>query len=231
MQVIDNLKKEQKKIKDFSFAGKCSYIWDYYKVPIIASVIVILFAVLLIKDVVLNSRPTYLYTCILNSNYTYETDTTIPIEYTNYAAIDTEAQILTFDYSMHIDPEGFDQSAIGYQQKLLALLSSNEVDVIIGNEEIIENYAKVGAYTNLQELLPDDLAQELEEKGYTYYTYRNEDGQTVPVGINMETCTRFHEDGELGTYAEGDNPIFTIILDSKQSAHALEFLRFLISKD
>lgn len=229
MPVIDEIREEQKKFKHMTPKEKAGYIWDYYKIHIIVGIFLLIFAAMLIRDVRKNSLPIHLNACIVNSNFTYDTEATIPTAYVNYADIDTDKENYYIDYSMHIVPENFDQVGLAYQQKLMALFSSAELDVLMADKPLIESFADVDAYANLEELLPADLKQELEEKGYTYFTYPNE--EPIPVGIYMENCTRMNQDGEFGTYFPESEPIFTIAINTERPDYAIEFLRFLISMD
>lgn len=242
MPVIDEIREEQKKFKNMTLKEKAGYIWDYYKIHIIVSIFLIIFAVMMTRDIYRNSMPVHLNAIVVNSNFTYDSEASLPIAYVNYADIDTKKENYMIDYSMHIIPENFDQTGLAYQQKIMAMFASNELDIMIADRPLIESFADVDAYVNLEEFLPDDLKQELEDKGYTYYTYPNE--QTVsdanaiaenrepaPVGIHMKNCTRMNEDGDFGTYFEESDPIFTIAINSERRENAIEFLRFLISQD
>jgi hypothetical protein len=117
MPVIDEIREEQKKFKTMTPKEKVGYIWDYYKIHIIVGIFLIVFGAMLARDVYKNSLPMHLNACIVNSNFTYDTDATIPISYVNYADIDTDKENYMIDYSMHIIPENFDQVGLAYQQK------------------------------------------------------------------------------------------------------------------
>ena len=42
--IHDEVKEQRKKLKDLSFSGKIEYILNYYKIPIIAVILAVLFA-------------------------------------------------------------------------------------------------------------------------------------------------------------------------------------------
>lgn len=242
MPVIDEIREEQKKFKSMTPKEKAGYIWDYYKIHIIVGIFLIIFASMLIKDVYKNNMPIRLYACVVNSNFTYDTESDIPTAYVNYAEIDTKKENYMIDYSMHIVPENFDQVGLAYQQKLMALFSSNDIDVLMADKPLIESFADVEAFADLNEILPTDLKQELEAKGYTYYIYPNEetvsDAEAIAenrepqaLGIYLKDCTRIREDGDFGTYFAESEPVFTIAINTERLDSAIEFLRFLISKD
>ena len=228
MPVNDDIRAENSKLKNMTAKEKLLYIWDYYKLPIILGIVFVVFVFFLVKDLISNNRETYLTACILNSNYTYETDSSLVNEYVNFSGVDTEAMQLNMDFSMHIDLNAADQMSLAYQQKIMALFAAKEIDVMVGDQNIIHSYANAEAFCNLTELLPADLATELEQKGYTYYTATYEDGTTAPVGLYMENCTRLKNDD---TYPNSVRPIFAISANAPHPERAIEFLQFLISLD
>lgn len=231
MPVIDDINAEKKKFKDMNFKGKAQYIWDYYRVPIIVVAGILFLSIFIIKDIISNNRETYLNACMINTNYIYDTETTLINDYINYAGVDTDAMQLNIDYSMKIDLEGGDQMSLAYQQKIMALFAANELDLMIADNNLIDSYASADAFANIEEFLPDDLKAELEEKGFSYYTAKTEDGSTIPVGVCLENCKRFEMDGTAGTYAEDVMPVYAVVYNAPHPEHAIEYLRFLISEN
>lgn len=231
MPINDDIRAEKKKLKNMSMKEKLQYIWDYYRIPILVISLGMIMAIFIIKDVISNNRPTHLYACMLNSNYSYDNDTELINEYINYADIDTQAEQLILDFSMQIHLDDADQMSLAYQQKIMALFAADELDVLVGDEQIVKSYAEADGFANLEEFLPDDLKSELAEKGYSYYHYTSEDGGSVPIGLYMDSCKRLQEDGTMGTYPEDSRPIFTIAWNTPHPENSIEFLRFLISKD
>lgn len=231
MPLSDDIKQENKKFKFMTPKEKARYIWDYYKFPIIIVIVATLIITSITRDVIRNSRETYLHACMINSNYYYDTESTLLNEYKNYSGVDTDAMQLVLDFSMHIHLEEDDPTSAAYQQKIMALFSANDLDVMVGDEGFMQPYAESEAFLNIEEVLPADLKEELEQKGFTYYTATTEDGNTVSAGIRLDHCQRFEEDGSLGTYTEDVRPIFAITHNTQRIDHAIEYLRFLISKN
>lgn len=124
-----------------------------------------------------------------------------------------------------------DQLTLGNQQKIMALLSSGELDSMTGPADIIDRYASLEAYADLDTLLPDDLKQELADKGYEFYYSTYEDGEHM-TGVYMDSCDYLNSQGTDGAFPdaaeEGLRPVFTITVNASEPEHAIAFLRMMI---
>lgn len=250
MAVSDEIKEQTSKLKNMTRKEKASYIWDYYKIHILVIIGIIIFATVLIKDVVENNKPTYLYAVFINSNFAVDPTGTLEDDYVRCANInpDEEHVYITFDTNFRDDY--FDTTAIAYQQKLVALYQANDIDIVAGPVGIMETSADCGGYGNFEELLPADLLEELEEKGYEFYTYKGrrydeeekafldpEDLQELEnftpyiAGIYLDTCPYLNNMGEYGAFNmptnEDERPIITIPAGTKRLDHSIEFIRFI----
>lgn len=230
MAITDEIKQETKKMKDMPFKGKVAYIWEYYKIPIIGTIAGIIFLSVFIHDWMNNNKPVYLHALFINSNFIYEDTSTIEEDYVSKEGIDLEENNLYIDFSMQMLDDGYDQLTLGNQQKIMALYASGELDSVLGPEDVIKTYAEVDAYADLTTLLPDDLKQTLADKGYEYYYYSSE-GTTRTIGVYMDNCEYLNMQGIEGTFPDveepGKRPVFTIAVNAKNPAHAVELLRML----
>lgn len=238
MAITDEIKQETKKMKDMSLKGKIAYIWEYYKIPIIGTIAGILFLFVFIRDWVNNNKPVYLHALFINSNFIYEDTSTIEVDYIAREGVDLEENNLYIDFSMQMLDDGYDQLTLGNQQKIMALYSSGELDSVLGPADVIKTYAAADTYADLTALLPDEVKQTLADKGYEYYYYSSE-GITRAIGIYMDRCEYLNMQGTEGTFpyiGDPDNvgepdkrPVFTIAVNSKNPAHAIEFLKMMIA--
>lgn len=234
MAISDEIKQEKKKMKDMPLKGKLAYIWEYYKFPIIGTVVGVIFLSMFLHDWILNNRPVYLHAAFVNSNFVADSsEATIKDDYVAQEQIDLDAYNLYIDLSMTIQGDGYDQLGLANQQKLLALYSSAEIDTVTGPEDFIVSYTDVNAYADLEALLPDDLKQELTEKGYEFYYY-NYDGKPCAIGIYMDGCDYLNNQGSNGAFADtaekGKRPVFTIAVNAPHPEHAVSFLRMMIAE-
>ena len=231
MSVNEEIKQEHKKLKFMTAQEKIQYIWEYYHLHIIITIVGVVFLVFFIHDIIENNKPVHLNACLVNTNGTTQTASTLLDDYIEYAKIDTEKESAAIDMTMRIDLESMDQVSVAYQQKIMALLSSEGLDVLAADEELIEKFGEMEAFLDLDAVLPDDLKKELNEKGYEFFSCKLESGETQTVGIYIENSRRLALDGDYGAYDASCKPVFSIPATTIRLEQALEFLRFLISQD
>ncbi|NLG04070.1 MAG: hypothetical protein GX567_09630 [Clostridia bacterium] len=231
MAVSDEIKQEHKKLKFMTKQEKIQYIWEYYKLHIAVTIVAIIFLSLLIHDLIEGNKPVHLYACLVNANMSTQTESTLLDDYIAYAGIDTKKENTAIDMSMHIDLDSMDQVSLAYQQKIMALLSSKDLDVLIADNEMIQKYGEMEAFLDLESVLPEALKDELEKKGYEYVTCKLESGEMSTIGISIGNSRVLAMDGDFGAYEQDSHPVFTIPATSVRLDQSLEFLRFLISQD
>lgn len=250
MAVSDEIKEQKSKFKNMTGREKASYIWDYYKIHIIAGLIIIIFGSVLIRDIRENNKPTYLYAVFINSNFAVDTSNTLEDDYIRCMDIDTDKEHAYFSYDINFSDNYFDTTFIAYQQKLVALYEAKDLDIVVGPVGIMETSADCNGYGNLEELLPSDLLDELTEKGYEFYTYSGrkytdeeksfmdeedlkelENFTPYVAGIYLDTCPYLNNMGEYGAYNmasdESGRPILTIPESTQRLEHAIDFVRFI----
>lgn len=216
---------------------KAAYIWDYYKFPIIGVIAGLIFLVTFIKDYRLSHRPLYLDAVLINSDLAYSYDESLKNDFIKYAGVDTVTYNLTIDTSPVITENSYDQMTMANVQKIFAMYTAGELDVVIGPETVIDEYGEMGAHMDLTAVLSDELKKQLEDKGYElYYTteYEEDDNgeskpvATYPAGIYIGNSDYLAGLGNGGAYASeleaGRKPIFTITATCKRTDNALKLL-------
>lgn len=243
MALRDEIKEQTVKLKDMTVKEKLAYIWTYYKWYFIIATAVIICIVSVIKTVIINSRPTYLHVEFVNCNVAFDETPDIYDDFVNEYSIDTNSTPLFIGYGNTIYEEG-DQASYASQVKLIAQYNAEDLDVVCGPESLLSGRLNVGAYSNLEELLPTDLIKELKDKGYEFYTYtgfpEEEEGidantETTPIepyigGIYIDKCAYLDKCAvrPIYTVKDGDRPILTVAPNTKNPEHAVEFIRMLI---
>lgn len=207
MALQDEIKEEQKKVKDMSLKGKMSYIWDYYKIHIIIGLVIAGSLFVFIRDWVNASRPIYLSAVVLNTILDYEGDSDIASDFRSYASVDSDTYNCTIDTSLRMELGGGDQMTMASEQKILGLFSAKEIDVMMAPEEIIEYYAPESAFIDIRTIMTPDQISAFENAGYPLY-YATCEGQTYPAGFYVEKSAYLQRISEHGTFKKEDNPVF-----------------------
>ena len=80
--------------------------------------------------------------------------------FADYAGIDTEEYDVLADASMYMDNTSMDQETIASSQKLMVLVAAGEIDALLSDEALIDQYAYSDSFYDLREVLtPQQLEQ------------------------------------------------------------------------
>ncbi len=169
MPVIDDIREQQKKaMKEMGLKGKLSYFWYYYKIHTIVGIIVIICVISLIRQIV-TSKDYGFYASFINASVVNPaTSQTWAEEFTEYAGIDTDQYEVYIDDSILFSEEASSEYAMIDVQKLAAMIQAREVNAIVADTEIFEQYAQFEYFYRLEDFL---TPEEIETyKDYFYYT-------------------------------------------------------------
>lgn len=239
MAMRDEIKKESIKLKDMPPRKKAEYIWEYYKIPIIGLLAVVVFIITFTRDYRINKRPYFLDAIVINSDIGYSADNYLLNDFVKYAGVDTETYNIAVDTSIYVDEEKFDQMTMANSQKIMALFAAGELDVVMGPDSIMDQYGKMDAFMDLEPVISGDLKKRLEDAGCEMYyatAYEDdEDGNPVPVktylaGVYLDRSKYLAslEGGAFRTVTgTGKKPVFAIAARSQRVENSLKFLSML----
>lgn len=221
----DSINEERKKLKNMSFKDKLWYIWEYYKIPIAAILTAVILVFSIGSAMYQNRFDTALSCVILNSHPAVEkpfAEEYLDQGFRLYAKIPDDEKI-SVDYSMNItfDEASMSEFTYGELAKLTAMISSKELDVLIGKPEIIDHYGAMGGFIDLKESLPPDLYEAVADRLYT--VQNQETGQVIPCGILLEEGN-FTEKTGLSM----EQPILCVMSNSTHTDTAVKLIRYLL---
>lgn len=213
-----SLATERKKLKEMSRKDKIWYIWEYYKFHILFSLIG-LFLLIQVGTVMYSSSYTTLLHCMYLNSYGDEINLE-PLEDGFGAYIEKGTKDIILGESAFIS---FDEEATEYSYasmaKISAMVSAQELDVLIGDTTSTDHYTTLGAFSDLEAILPEDLLASLSDRLY-YAT--DEAGKKVAAAIDL-SGTDFVKDSLLFQ----DKPLLGIISNSQRTPCALELIRYI----
>ncbi len=186
MAINDEIKVQKKKLREMNGKGKAKYIWDYYKIHIIVGIIVIIAGSYLIRDLVRNNRPEYIYVSVFNTTQLLDqTDGTgITSDFASYVGVDTKKTIVTFDEGYFYHPQEIDMGSMGINMKILAMISAGTLDAMMAPDFIIEEYGVQGGFADLRNFYTREQMQRFRDAGFTFLTVPYE-GEELPVGLSL----------------------------------------------
>lgn len=206
-----NLKKrwkaDREALKKLSGQEKWLFIWDYYRIPLIAlGCVMILTAITLLTNA--GREEVALYAVFVNSDRTLEEpDSTLLDALAERAGIPMEGRAVDVTANLTLGQdlnEAYDAQTV---QVLAALFGISDLDLFAADEAVFEGYAQQDAFADLSVLIDRELLA-----GADLYTYTLE-GKTVTGGIVLHSGSALHEAG----YYHGD-----VIVGAAVNAEHLE---------
>lgn len=206
-----NLKKrwkaDREALKKLSGQEKWLFIWDYYRIPLIAlGCVMILTAITLLTNA--GREEVALYAVFVNSDRTLEEPDSTPLDaLAERAGIPMEGRTVDVTANLTLGQdlnEAYDAQTV---QVLAALFGISDLDLFAADEEVFEGYAQQDAFADLSVLIDRELLA-----GADLYTYTLE-GKTVTGGIVLHSGSALHEAG----YYHGD-----VIVGAAVNAEHLE---------
>jgi hypothetical protein len=161
---------ELEKLKHLSPKKRVQYIFDYYKFPILAVIVVIVLTVSIIQTVVSHKEVAF-NAVLLNAGGTAVTsnDARFASDFAEAAGINTNAYSVYVDCSNVLNLQAETQYDLAVRAKISALFAAKEIDILGADPEAFDDYASNGAFMDLRKVLPDDMLERLEDRGYIYY--------------------------------------------------------------
>lgn len=224
MSIKDYLKeeagRERQKLSQMSNRDKLWYIWEYYKLPIIGTVIAVFVIISFASAVYSNRFDNALYIMILNdksggNNHTDELADALD----SYLNLGKNEQV-TIDDSLSVTYDG-STSEMGYASlaKITALITTKDLDIIIGDTASMDHFGSLSAFSNLEEELPADVYHLVRD--HLYYA-KGSDGSSYPCAIVLDE-SRFPK--ESGVILKP--PYLALLSNSQHKEASFALIRYL----
>ncbi|NBJ97792.1 hypothetical protein D5282_10705 [bacterium 1xD8-48] len=162
--VIDEIRQQQMKTKEMSAKGKLEYFWDYYKVHTIVAILVIFFAAMFIRDIV-TAKDYNFYSILFNARQL--SGASLESAFSEYAGLDTENYECYIDASTGLSLTSFTEYDMATVQKLMATIQIGDLDTVVFNSELFNNYAGNEMFLDLRTVLSKEELNTW--KDYLYY--------------------------------------------------------------
>lgn len=165
MAVWDDIKKQHKKVRKKGFKAMASYFWDYYKVPTAVIIVIALFSFYLIRDMASN-LPYGFYAMMINSTM-HPDGEVIGEDFAGYAGIDTSSYNVLIDTNQTLSTSSYNTYDVSTQERIMAITAAGDLDVMIADQSVFEQYARNSYMTDLRDLMSEDELKKYD--GYIYY--------------------------------------------------------------
>lgn len=170
MAISDEIRQEQKKLKGRSIKEKLSYFWDYYKIHTLCVAVGIFLIFTIVRDI-RNTKPSAFYGSYFNALQTFDGEAQME-EFEAFAGIDSESYEATLDTTMYYTLTDMSETTLATSQRFAAMVSAQEIDMVIADEDVFSNYAVNEIFADLREIMSEEELAEYE--GNIFYIDRAE---------------------------------------------------------
>lgn len=221
--IHDEIKAENKKMKDMTFGEKCSHIWTYYKFLIISVIVITAAVITIIVMVVQNHYERSFYCILVDGDIKGVTEHTdyLTINFTDHLGLDGKKQRVIFDTSYSFIEHPYDYGIYYNIEKIYTMAFGHTLD------GYISEYKYALAFCSDEELFLEDLREwltpeELEKVSDYLIYYTNKQGVQTPVSIDLSASRIKNEAGLIM-----ERPCYGIVSSSEHKDNAAEFIRFI----
>ncbi len=216
----DEIREQNAKLKNAPLKDKIAYFNEYYLKTTILAAFGIGLAGYLIYSILTAPSDTAFAAFFYND--TGDSSNTELIDgFVEYMGIDTKKHDAYIDATMNYTADATDYDSFMGLEKAMAVLSTGELDVIVGDDTAIDYFAKSECLCDITALLPDDLSAQFEDK--LYYAAVGEDSMMVPVGVYVSDAPKLNQ----YYYYVDRNPIYGFVINSNSVDNAIAFLRYI----
>ena len=207
---------------------KIQYLKDYYLLPAVGVILLIAVAVSLIWHVARPRTENLLYAAVIDESLDEKKLAQVTADMSNLLGADGKRKTVQIDDSFYVKDGALD--------KLQVYLHSQQIDVVILDRELFEEYAGYGYFESLDEVTEEDLEKKYGESYQYAAGYKEDDevsfedhetgqGEVKPYGISLSGDNRFTE---MSEYIK--DPVFAVAVGTKNPENALKFLEYLMEE-
>lgn len=221
-------KSEVRKWPEMDRQQKIQYLKDYYLLPAVGVILLIAVAVSLIWHVARPRTENLLYAAVIDESLDEKKLAQVTADMSNLLEADGKRKTVQIDDSFYVKDGALD--------KLQVYLHSQQIDVVILDRELFEEYAGYGYFESLDEVTEEDLEKKYGESYQYAAGYKEDDevsfedhetgqGEVKPYGISLSGDNRFTE---MSEYIK--DPVFAVAVGTKNPENALKFLEYLMEE-
>lgn len=219
---------EREKLKGRSKAEIAEYIWDYYRLWLIAILSLFLLAGFCIYQFTAVPAENWLYVCFANTQADLGNGSPLHKQYAEARGLNLNEKNLVFQASVYCKPSQSPYTD-SYYTTLINAMDSGTLDVLIMDREEL---LVLGASGRLLDLEGEHLSPAFAERWQERFVYctpyqQQEDGRNrIPVGFDL---TGTFLVGENCPYPEGAALGFGALSDHREEAE--RFLEFIFDEE
>ncbi len=202
------MRQEWEKIRGLSFQKKLGYIWDYYKLWIIAVLAVLFVGWYLISSFLRGNRENYLYVEFINTFAEVGQDSEFWEGYVEKVQVDTDQVNVTFDAENYFDMAKDNVSGNHYYEKTVVLADAETLDAIVMEKENLKLFGETGRLLDLNNEKVKQILKKYQDRLITIDYDEDGNSEEIPIGIDLSgsrLTQDAYEECALGIAANAHN--------------------------
>ena len=217
MKLRQRWEKDREALKKLSGRDKWLFVWDYYRIPLIAvACVMLLTAITLLTNA--GREEVALYAVFVNTDVSLEEpDASALNALAEAAGIPMEGKTVDLTANLTLGQTYSEAADAQTVQVLAALFGISDLDLFAADQAVFERYAQQDAFADLSVLIDRELLA-----GADLYTYSVE-GKTVTGGIVLHPGSVLHRAG----YYHGD-VIVGAAINAEHLEEAVAMLRAML---
>lgn len=219
------VREELKKLSGLTWGQRLGYIWDYYK-PLMVAILVIIAVISIGVSAYRNLQINHIFQAYLINCNSYETDADqIIAEFAEYIGGIGKDDEITIDTSMTYDPDDATEYGMASQMKLVTLGAAGEIDVLIGDEPLLDHYMESGGLQDLTDILSEEQLAAWEDD-----LVEGTDPEEGTTGIYALKLTESPVLARYAAYPEGSDCYAMLFVSGKHTELSVRFLEYLMGE-
>ncbi len=218
--IHDEIREQNAKLRDAPLKEKIEYFQEYYLKTTILIVIAVIFVVYLAYSILTAPSDTA-FAAFFYNNTGDPSSTELIDGFTAYMNIDTEKHEAYIDATMNYAPDNNSYDAYVSLEKSMAVITTGELDIVVGDTDTLDYFARGECLLDITAVLPDDLLTQFADK--LYYAKSGENGERIPIGVYVTDSPKLNQ----YFYYVDKEPILGIVINSDNIDNATAFLRYI----
>lgn len=230
---------ETPKFSEIKKEARLGYIWDYYKLPIIATLLVLIAIVYTILHIVMTPDH-YAYILAVNANMDDSVDTEhLFDDYLQKRGVNAKKEIVYVDYTLQYDVLAYEKSLYD-RMTMDTLISARTCDLLITTESTFKMEAAMGVLMPISDYLTQEQMEKYKDDILWVTVKDDEMEQIACEGESMEPGTKYARGIRIrnnpymvkpGLYSEKANIVVGIIANTKKPEIAKDLLLYLLGEE
>lgn len=222
MKLNERIQRDREQFKQLpDRSSKINFLWDYYRIPILALLTVIVIALIVLIGN-LGRKDTAMHVVLLNSDSSLvECDSNVFDRVLEESSINLKKRKADINDKLSVG-QGNDETAdIETLQVLSAMFMINDLDLYVADQYYFDYFAANGIYCDLSGFIDEDI---LKKHSEDLYYIEDGNGSTILGGIVLHEGSLIHQAGYYH-----DDVIMGVPANAGNADVAIEFIRLLLS--